>query len=169
MTVSEFVALDTDVIPYRRRFRYIAGSVTASILLQQIMYWAEKKNGVFWKFMRPAARNVMYKRGQSWTEELGFSYKEFLGALKKLESKKLVSHETNAQGLTFFDLNFRLLNSILAELYKSFAPVAKSPSKWDNYNLDDQTNLSNPQTTEIFLNRQTTKGVLAGDKRGPSR
>jgi len=68
---------DTYCVPYRPRFARAVGSVTAAILLQQIIYWDERKGGrYFYKFKEPCT-HALYKEGDSWTEELGFSRRAF--------------------------------------------------------------------------------------------
>jgi len=112
--------------------------------------------------MRPAKNNVMYKPGESWIEETGFTYKEFLGALKKLEDKDIVSHKTNAQGITFYDLNIRLLDSLLKNLYSTpDENVEKSrfPSQWDK-EYADSDDKTYPQ--------ELTKEELTGDNLSPT-
>jgi len=45
-----FLAEDKALIAYRPRFAKLTGSVTAAILLQQIIYWQQKQGGDFYKF-----------------------------------------------------------------------------------------------------------------------
>lgn len=63
-------------IPYFKDLRQITGSVTGAILMSQLEYWFEKYPDGFYKFLEPADHEL-YREGQSWTEELGFSAKEF--------------------------------------------------------------------------------------------
>ena len=51
-------------IPYIKELRNIAGSVTASILMQQLDYWFSKQGGEpFYKFKAPCEHS-MYKKVQ---------------------------------------------------------------------------------------------------------
>lgn len=81
-----FKNLPGNVIPYRKEFRKIVGTVNASILWQQLEYWFDKMGKpIFYKFLSPVdGEDFGYKKGDSWVEELGFSECEFRGAFKKL-------------------------------------------------------------------------------------
>ena len=125
---------DPEVIPYRKSLRPITNSVTATILLQQIIHRSAKKNGEpFYKFKSPCGHD-MYRAGDSWTEELGFSTKEFDTALSKIGTKitkgtskdeayaktdptGLVIYWTDAQRVTWYHLNRDLLGKYLSGIY----------------------------------------------------
>ena len=81
-----FKKLPEKVIPYRKEFRLIVGSVKASILWQQLEYWFYAMGSdSFYKFLAPLdEENYGYKEGDSWIEELGFSKCEFRSAFSKL-------------------------------------------------------------------------------------
>lgn len=128
--LSQMLAGDFRAIPYRPELTEIAGSVTGSILLQQVTYWASKsKWKPFYKF-RLSCDHPDYHPGDSWTEELGFSPREFDSALRKIgtkvtkgESKKkamensLVVYWTDSSRRTSYLLNWRLLEERLLEVY----------------------------------------------------
>ncbi|MFA6138857.1 MAG: hypothetical protein WC667_12360 [Sulfurimonas sp.] len=68
---------DKKLIVYRKELNKITGSVTATILLQQLIFHASNNNYVpFYKFIEPC-NNELYKAGDSWIEELGFTIHEF--------------------------------------------------------------------------------------------
>lgn len=77
------VAVARDVIPYIKGYRQIAGTVTATILFQQLEYWFDLKPNGFYKFLEPC-ENDLCKVGDSWCEELGFSADEFRTAFDKI-------------------------------------------------------------------------------------
>jgi hypothetical protein len=78
---------DNRVIKYRPRFAEMLGSVTAGILLQQIIYWSGKqKHKPFYKY-RDVCSAKDYKPGESWIEELAFRPREFDNALKVIGTK----------------------------------------------------------------------------------
>ena len=52
--------------------------------MQQLDYWFEKSPGGFYKFLEPCENSKLYKKGDSWTEELGFSRSEFKTAFEKI-------------------------------------------------------------------------------------
>ena len=113
----EILAKDKDVIIYRKELNAITGSVTATILLQQIIYrFVNNGNKPFYKFIEPCGHEK-YTKGDSWCEELGFTRKEFLTAIKKLEDAGLVSKKTNMQRLTFYTLNLGDLDKALKGIY----------------------------------------------------
>lgn len=72
-------------IPYIKELRIKTKSVTSSIVMQQLDFWFNTKNGdSFYKFLEPAPNHSGYKEGDSWTEELGFSAEEFQTAFKQI-------------------------------------------------------------------------------------
>jgi len=97
--VLSILAEDRRVILYRPELGRLTGSVTSAILLSQIIYWAVRKNGRFYKFKEPPKRKQgegdedyqvrvrPYRIGDSWTEELGFTRKVFDQALKQIATK----------------------------------------------------------------------------------
>ena len=91
MMRNKILTLFRNNVPYIKELRQLSGSVTASILMQQLDYWFEKKPGGFYKFLEPCENNELYKTGDSWTEELGFSKYEFKTALD-VENKTKVDN-----------------------------------------------------------------------------
>ena len=117
MSYSSMLANDQNIIPYRKELNAITGGVTATILLQQVSYWWKKSGSQpFYKFIQPC-KHEKYHDGDSWTEELGFSRKEFLTAIKKLEDAGLVKKRTNASRLTYYSLDEIKLNQMLEGIY----------------------------------------------------
>jgi len=132
----DLISEDKEVISYRKSLRPITGSVTATILLQQMMWHGRnKKWEVFYKFKAPCGHEL-YKPGDSWTEELGFSIKEFDSALSKigtkitggtkksdvletgdLDANRLVAYWTDASRITWYQINRDLLGKVLKGIY----------------------------------------------------
>lgn len=123
---------DGDLIIYRKSLREIAGSVTGTVLLQQIIFRSKGREN-FYKFKSPCSHEL-YKEGDSWTEELGFSPKEFDNALKKIGTKitrgtskfdalkkddptGIVIYWTDANRVTWYQLNRSLLGKLLRGIY----------------------------------------------------
>lgn len=83
---KNYFALTAKPIPYYKEYRKIAGSVTATILWQQLEYWFSLKEG-----------KSFYKSLEEWEGELGFSACEFRLAFSKIGisygSKKLFDTE----------------------------------------------------------------------------
>lgn len=94
---NRLLSITRNIIPYVKELNKVTGSVTASILMQQLEYWFDKKADGFYKFAEPCA-NAAYVDGDSWTEELGFTIDEYKGALKKIcISYKSLSEWRNAE------------------------------------------------------------------------
>lgn len=132
------LADDKNVIPYRKNLRLIAGSVTASILLQQVVHRAKQVEWQpFYKFIEPCEHRQC-NAGDTWTEELGFSRKEFRTAIGKIGTKckagddkeallqlrdgeeprqRLVLYWTDGSRITWYQLNTALLAEMLKNLY----------------------------------------------------
>lgn len=133
-TFFNLLAEDKELITYRKSLNKITGGVTSTILLQQIIYWAKKKQGQpFFKFRAPC-NHPLYSSGDSWTEELGFSACEFDTALshigtkitrgiskadvmKNEEAKSLVVYWTDANRVTWYLLNTDLLGKLGKSIY----------------------------------------------------
>jgi hypothetical protein len=134
-------------IPYRPELRGICGSVTATILFQQLEYWFENQGGEFYKFLAPCPGHKNYKEGDSWQEELGFSDDEFRAAFdrigKRYRSKKefnddqdghgkfmFVSYTDKRSGLTHYVRNAEAIKTTLAnQVYcKSESPSYSKPT-----------------------------------------
>jgi len=135
-SIRKLIADDKRLIVYRPSLREIGGSVTGTILLQQIIYWDHKNNGKFFKFSS-ACDHEQCKPGDSWQEELGMSPKELKTALSKFafkcgkasksrcgESYKadrdaaLVRYYTDSDRITWYELNRELLSKLLLVIYK---------------------------------------------------
>ncbi len=91
-SVIDFFADDKDLIIYRPILRQICDSVTASILFSQLIYWLKKYPDGFFKTIQNDSEN-------SWCNELGFSYAEFVNAFDKIgvryKSKKEYNNAEN--------------------------------------------------------------------------
>lgn len=81
---NRILSLTRNTIPYVKEVMPLAGSVTGCILMQQLDYWFERYPDGFYKFQDPAPGHPMYKVGESWTEELGFTLTEFRGAFDRI-------------------------------------------------------------------------------------
>ena len=106
-------------IPYRPQYNRITGSVTASVVLQQINYWWHVKGRQpFYKFQSPC-KHEKYREGDSWAEELGVGTTAFTNALKAIDAAKvtkgksktelhrghLVIYWTDSNRMTWYQLN----------------------------------------------------------------
>lgn len=77
-------AVYANSIPYIKALRTICGSVTASILFQQLDFrWAQATGEELYKFLEPCD-HPKCRPGDDWCSELGFSAEEFLSAFAKI-------------------------------------------------------------------------------------
>ena len=132
---------DKRMILYRPEWNLFAGSVTSSILLQQILFhWGRFGRRPFYKFKEPCSHK-MYQLGDSWCEELGFSRHEFDSALRKISCKlskskenpvhvKPVEYWIDQSRVTYYQINTVNLLKILCDLY-SFDVNSLKPETGD--------------------------------------
>ena len=80
---NRLLAITRNTIPYVPDLMIHTGSAEATILMQQLEYWFEKKDH-FYKFLEPADGSAGYTPGDSWTEELRFTPKQFRTAFGKI-------------------------------------------------------------------------------------
>ncbi len=164
---------DKNLIVYRKELNRLTGSVTATILLQQLIFHAsQKKYSPFYKFVEPCT-NEFYRSGDSWTEELGFTKYEFNTAYKKIENLGIVTKKINMNRVTFYTLNKSILGKLIMSIYEKSVTIQKEPSnngqkgvsfvsedyqltKSENINLDNSKNkeqrIQEEDEEEINLN-----------------
>ncbi len=145
MSIFSVLKTDKNIIAYRPEFTLITGNINTAILLNQMIYRYYDKYGVgerFYKFVSPCKHDD-YRHGDSWTEELGFTVREFNGALKKIgfkygdihneieENQALVFYQKDGNGKTHYWLNESLLEEKLDELYQDLNRIAVSMKKPD--------------------------------------
>lgn len=172
------LAEDKNSIAYRPVFAKITGSVLGAILLQQVLYRFDTNGGkAFYKFMQPC-RHKLYKHGDSWLEELGFSRYEMAAALKAIGTKStagatkkelmavdipqfnskgvlenatsLLIYWTDSSRVTWFWLNAVLLGNAVSQHYLGNAAKQIYLDK-----AEPQQYLVNPQSN-ITLNTENT-------------
>ena len=72
------------ILRYCPELNALTGSVTSSLLMCQLDYWFDKTDHKpFYKFLSPC-QDEHYHKGDSWTEELGFTKSEFRTAFSKI-------------------------------------------------------------------------------------
>jgi hypothetical protein len=119
------IADDRQVVTYRPRWNTITGGVTATLFLQQVVFWwVRAGRRPFYKFARPCSHRLC-RDGDSWEEELAMQRREFETARSRvsarthgeIDSDSLVSFWVDAQRVTWYALNESLLLQHLADLY----------------------------------------------------
>ena len=118
MKLVEMLEKNNKNILYYPKLRKITGSITATILLSYIIHLWKKNGGKFYKFIEPCS-HPLYKEGDSWTEELELSSAQFRGALKKLESIGIVSHQRDGYHVTYYNLNEKVLMNAWEDIYEN--------------------------------------------------
>lgn len=130
-------------ILYRPRLKLLTGNINAAILLSQVNYWwFERQQTAFYKFAAPC-NHKLYKTGDSWREELGFTRTELETALKYIGTKthnpeerdalraevpagdallpvsRIVLYWRDSDNVTWYELNTSLQDAHLALSYAS--------------------------------------------------
>lgn len=124
----QVLADDQKIITYRKEFNQHTGSVTATILLQQLIYHSAKnKYAPFYKFIEPC-KSELYRVGDSWTEELGFTKNEFNTAYKKLEKLGLVTKTINMNRVTYYQINKSILGKAIKSIYEKEVMIKQTTS-----------------------------------------
>lgn len=175
--IINLVAEDRSIIGYRPSFARLTGSVTAAILLQQMIFRFTHHNGTpFYKF-KQVCRHELYRAGDSWCEELGFSRNEFENALKVIGTKikktnyksaidwnedvdlkttlqHVVIYWTDIQRMTWYCLNMHALRKVINSLYSK-----------ETFSLYDKVSNSLYQYTETTseTTSKTTEQELSSD------
>lgn len=103
-------------ITYKASFANICGGVLAGILFNQVLHWSKGGEKSFFKFMKPC-KHKLYKAGDSWTEELGFTISELNQAFKRLDARDLVFKKTTIERLTYYEVNLEAYEEALSEFY----------------------------------------------------
>ena len=142
-TLLAVLAEDAETIPYRRRFRKAVGSVTACILLQQMIFRANgERYEPFYKF-RANCEHPWCRKGDSWVEELQFGLREFDDALAKIATKiknkdkekeyhkpidyslslselakQMIIYWTDYNRVTWYWVRVEVVNYVLGEVYR---------------------------------------------------
>ena len=161
--------LGTGGIIYRKEVREYAGSVTGSLLMQQLDYWFTQHPDGFYKFLSPTPKHPDYREGDSWTEELGFSKAEFRSAFDGIgirhSSKSIYikspnpfisvngekfycSYHDKKNGLTWYFRNHPKVDELIEELCK--AKPAKYRKKLST--VDKQSESTVNQQSESTVN-----------------
>lgn len=134
------IALASRRIPYLPELRPYCQSITACILMTQLEYRFAGMPDGFYKFLSPCD-HYLYKKGDSWIEELGFSEGEFRTAFDNIgiryRSKKHLQEVFDAHqdpfqgklylsfidvknGVTYYQRNHDLAYSVIGGIVDGF-------------------------------------------------
>lgn len=174
--ILEILAGDKELVTYRPALRGIGSSVIGTIILQQIIYWWKRSGGKFYKFIEPCD-HAMYKQGDSWSEELGLSAKEFRTGLENFafkcgkKNKELhgegyeeaknshtVWYYTDNDRVTWYQINESLLHKLLSGVYEVTPQAAVTyPTVSETTTENTSDHLKSPQH---WPDKGTPKGNL---------
>lgn len=128
MNILQLLTADKEILLYRKELNQITKKVTATILLQQMIYWYTKSEGAFYKFIKPCSHKL-YQHGDSWCEELGFSEKEFTSAMTILKNLGIASSKTDMTRVTYYYLDLNILRKLLNGVYVNAETEDMQPPK----------------------------------------
>jgi len=171
---QEFLAEDKNLVVYRKSLRPIGQSIKGTILLGQFIYWWNKmeKQGktAFYKFKEPC-NHSLYKKGESWCEELGFTRFEFETALSKigfnrpkkkkgdpLEKKAIIWYNTDQNRVTWYKLNKDALKLALRKVRNSLYETQEpNVTKRKEVSFPLYTETTTETTPNIFFLKKKSK------------
>ena len=178
--ILDLLADDQSMVTYRPNLRKITGSVTATILLQQILFrWKGQGKKPFYKFKEPCDHEK-YKEGDSWAEELGFSRKEFDVALKKIgykigknksfkdkeKNEAFVWFRTDSNRMTWYEVNEPALLKAINELYRvttkrdvSYSPKGTLEDKVPKGRYNPSENTTENTTENTYVKPKSKKKI----------
>jgi hypothetical protein len=132
---NRILLITRNIIPYVKELRSIAGSVEATLLMQQLDYWFAKYPEGFYKFIAPC-KNDLYKEGDSWIEELAFSAEEFRNAFDKIG----IRHASRTDYLKAVSQNSQFISGSVEKFYCSYQDELKGTTKYlRNHAVVDKT------------------------------
>jgi hypothetical protein len=171
LSIQSILSLDKNTKIYRPQLRTITGSVTAALLLSQIIYWFYKnKCKPFYKFKEKCDHKA-YKDGDDWCTELCFTNREFDGALKKISSRIKKGHPKNLQSLvwywttseriTYYEVNVKLLEKELISVYGLSNETIKLNDKSADRYLNDKSadRYLNDKSADTYITQTTTQNT----------
>jgi hypothetical protein len=171
LSIESILSLDKNTKIYRPQLRTITGSVTAALLLSQIIYWFYKnKCKPFYKF-KEKCDNQYYKDGDDWCTELCFTNREFDGALKKISSRikkgqpknlqSLVWYWTTSERMTYYEVNVKLLEKELINVYGLSNKTIKLNDKSADTYLNDKSadRYLNDKSADTYITQTTAKNT----------
>jgi hypothetical protein len=136
-------------IVYNRVYSKITGSVTAGLLLSQLVYWAKTMD-----------YKEFYKTDKEFSEELGMGLYELRGAKKKLKELKLVNIEVkNVPAKTYYKVDVDEIIALISSLGKNHKLDCGKTTNWNEEKPQTITENTTENTTE---NKNIAKQSFAG-------
>lgn len=151
MTLTDILADDKNIILYRPSLNPITGSINATLLFSQLLYYAKISNNKFYKFKEPC-EHKLYQQGNSWCEILGFGVKAFDSALKALKDKGFVKTKTTIERLTYYELDFEVIEAALNNEKINISSInAKGDLRKRPNGIYENENLADTETPKRHL------------------
>jgi len=178
MEKTKILTLFPNCIPYVRELRDFTGSINAAILMQQLDYYFMSQPNGFYKFTEPSG-HPEYREGDSWTETLNFSSKEFKNAWKhigityasktayhqikddKFQGKLYCAYIDRKQNnKTYYFRNHALVNERLDNLIQGKMEVDPAQTNGENPPVSEE----NHSTPDSVANSRETPGETTEPK-----
>lgn len=181
-------------VPYRPELRTFFGSVTSTLLFQQLEFYFSRHPGGFYKCAEPCS-SPYYRPGDSWLEELKISPKAFRTAFDTMGTRYkskaaykqaaeagdpfnglfYLSYHDRQKGYTFFVRNAAKVQNLFDTLTTAPASPAKvvQIDRGSSSNCPPGTSSNGPKGTSITAqqavpqyteNTQETTSESSGDK-----
>lgn len=162
---------DHNMVCYRPRLTAEVGSVLSTLLLCQAMYWARRSGNPFYKFIEPCGHG-QYRAGDSWTEELGFSRHEYLGAMARIGQRlnkktdpdvaAYIWYWTDMSRLTYFRVNWARVNELFEKVYpenpeSGFTKIRKADLRKSEKRSYESTESGYSNSSNQKLTTETTQ------------
>jgi len=157
-------------IKFDRRVNQAIGCQRATLILSTLEYWFSKKQEGFYKFIEPCS-HPLYKKHDSWTEELNCDAKSFTSSFKKIgvkyrsrtafeksedkfQGKMYASFYDRYSNRVFFVRNEEAVNKFFAGIY----PPIKS----------DEPPIENKENSQSCQGSNPLKNLLGNGKNSRS-
>ncbi len=144
-----FSELNDKPVVYHSVYARITGSVTAGLLLSQIVYWNKVSGGEF------------YKTDKEWQEELVMGERELRNAKKKLKELGFVKiKRKGVPAKTYYTLDINRLITVITSSDEKAKPVrTKGPNKNGRKVRTSITENTTENTTENIIGQKTKKFI----------
>jgi len=147
-------------VKYHPQLSKALGNDNAALIIDRLEYWFAKKSNGFYKFFEPC-QHPLYREGDSWLEELGFSRKSFLHAFSfigtryssctsfhklqdKFQGKLYASYYARQTHQTFFIRNHQLAEDFLSKIFGGLPNDEQQQSVEPHSSLKPTTNRGKP-------------------------
>lgn len=161
------------------------GCEKATLILGRLEYWFEKYKTGFYKFVEPCG-HPLYREGDSWSEELGFSRKifakafaligvryrsktDYLNTKDKFQGKLYASYHDRKTNRTYFIRNHAFATQFLKDLFNRKAPSPRLKQKEEFPKKTQPTETSTSALPSHFQGRSRSGQIsrsYEGDYRG---